>query len=93
MKKGVTAVRGDVDTPEGRRVGPQIAVTSRRTEKDPAAGSVTGEARPLVLLDNNVWRRLVDADAVNELKKVSRRGGWQVVACPAVAYEMLATLR
>lgn len=46
---------------------------------------------PGILLDTNIWRRLVDADAVEQLRLYSRREGVDIVVAPAVAYEILRT--
>ncbi|WP_133161137.1 hypothetical protein [Microterricola pindariensis] len=42
-----------------------------------------------VMLDSNVWRYLVDAEAVEDLRMVSRSAEVRIVACPAVAFEVL----
>ncbi len=46
-------------------------------------------SRPRLLLDSNVWRYIVDEDAVEVVRKAARRHGVDIVACPAVAYEAL----
>jgi predicted nucleic acid-binding protein len=45
--------------------------------------------RQSVLLDTNVWSYLVDADSVETVRLVARRNETDIVASPAVAYEML----
>jgi hypothetical protein len=45
--------------------------------------------RPTVLPDTNVWRYIVDADAVEVVRKAARGNDVQSVACPAVVYECL----
>lgn len=47
--------------------------------------------RATVLLDSNVWRYFVEADAVNELRARSKAASIDIAACPAVANELLAT--
>jgi hypothetical protein len=42
-----------------------------------------------VLLDTNLWGYLVDVGAAQELRKASKRSNVEIVACPAVAYELL----
>lgn len=44
---------------------------------------------PLTLVDTNVWRYLVDSDSIEELNRAARDGCGQILACPAVLYEML----
>jgi hypothetical protein len=45
--------------------------------------------RTTVLPDTNVWRYIVDADAVKLVRKTARDNDVQIVACPAVVYECL----
>jgi hypothetical protein len=42
-----------------------------------------------VLPDSNIWRYLVDADAVGAIHKAAKSAGVNLVACPAVVYECL----
>jgi predicted nucleic acid-binding protein len=42
-----------------------------------------------ILLDTNVWRYIVDLDSVEILNGAARDGCGQILACPAVLYEML----
>ena len=44
-----------------------------------------------ILLDSNVWRYFVDADALPELLKVTRASRHIVVIAPAVLYEAVRT--
>ncbi len=46
-------------------------------------------SRPSLLLDSNVWRYMVNENAVEVVRKAARRCGVDIVACPAVAYEAL----
>lgn len=46
-------------------------------------------AGPRVLLDTNTWSYLVSRDAVKELRAVTSAEGFTVIACPAVAEEIL----
>ena len=39
--------------------------------------------------DTNIWRYLVDAGAVELLRRSAQATGVEVVACPAVVYECL----
>lgn len=52
-----------------------------------------GEARPMrppvLLPDTNVWVYLVDAGAVEGVRKEAKRLGVTIAACPAVVYECL----
>jgi len=43
------------------------------------------------LLDTNVWRQLVDSDAVQDLRTQARTEGLTIVVAPAVVYELLRT--
>ncbi|BCJ73579.1 hypothetical protein CS0771_31230 [Catellatospora sp. IY07-71] len=42
-----------------------------------------------VLPDTNIWRYIVDADAVEAVRRAAKTAGVDVVACPAVVYECL----
>lgn len=42
-----------------------------------------------VLLDTNVWSYIVENDEVESLRRLARRNGVRIVACPAVVYELL----
>lgn len=42
-----------------------------------------------VLPDTNIWRYLVDADAVETIRGAAKPAGVELVACPAVLYECL----
>lgn len=42
-----------------------------------------------VLLDTNVWSYIVESDGVETLRRVARGKRVQIVACPAVVYELL----
>lgn len=44
-----------------------------------------------IVPDTNIWRYIVDADAVEEVRLAARRCQITLVACPAVVYEMLRT--
>lgn len=44
-----------------------------------------------ILLDTNVWRHVVDADAVQRLRALVREQGADIVVAPGVVYEMLRT--
>jgi hypothetical protein len=44
-----------------------------------------------ILLDTNVWRYIVDADAVAQLARQARRRRLNILVSPAVLYEMLRT--
>lgn len=46
---------------------------------------------PTVLLDTNIWGRLVDEDQVEPLRKESKASDAQIVIAPAVVYELLRT--
>jgi hypothetical protein len=45
--------------------------------------------RVAVLPDTNIWRYIVDADAVERVRKAAKSHGIDLVACPAVVYECL----
>lgn len=45
--------------------------------------------QPVLLPDTNVWVYLVDAGAVDVVRKEAKRFGVSVAACPAVVYECL----
>lgn len=57
----------------------------------PTPAGPGARARPRVLLDTNVWRYMVDAEAVEELRRTAQRSGVEIVAAPAVLYECLRT--
>jgi hypothetical protein len=42
---------------------------------------------PRVLFDTNVWRELIDADAVELVRMAAKRVGLPVLVAPWVAYE------
>lgn len=42
-----------------------------------------------VVPDTNIWRYIVDADAVESVRKAARTNDVAIVACPAVVYECL----
>ena len=42
-----------------------------------------------ILVDTNVWRYLIDLDSVEIINRAARDGRGQILACPAVLYEML----
>src|SRR5436309_617381 len=42
-----------------------------------------------VLLDSNIWRYLVDADAIARLQAITRRTNIRILVAPAVLYEAL----
>jgi hypothetical protein len=44
-----------------------------------------------ILLDTNVWRHVVDADAVQQLRALVRDRGAEIVVAPGVVYEILRT--
>jgi hypothetical protein len=44
---------------------------------------------PEILVDTNVWSYIVDLDALETLNRAARDGYGQILACPAVLYEML----
>jgi hypothetical protein len=44
---------------------------------------------PRVMPDSNVWRAIVDANAVEDLRSTARQFGVQIVACPAVVFEAM----
>lgn len=44
-----------------------------------------------MLFDNNVWRYLVDNDGIEVVHKAARKAHVQIVAAPAVLYEILGT--
>lgn len=44
-----------------------------------------------VLLDTNVWSNVVRENQVEALRKAARASGVDIVACPAVVYELLRT--
>jgi hypothetical protein len=44
-----------------------------------------------VLLDTNVWRQIVDADAAERLRAEVKRSGSEILIAPGVVYEMLRT--
>lgn len=46
---------------------------------------------PRVLLDTRAWRELIDADAVELLRKTAKRTTSHVLVAPGVVYEMLRT--
>ena len=46
-------------------------------------------ATPRILLDTNVWDSIVENDGVEPLRRAARRRNVQILACPAVAYELL----
>jgi hypothetical protein len=46
---------------------------------------------PRLLLDTNVWRYLVDARQVQELRKATKQSAVEVVVAPGVVYELLRT--
>jgi hypothetical protein len=46
-------------------------------------------AAPRLMLDTNVWAYIVENDGVETLRGVARGKGVDVVACPAVVYELL----
>ncbi len=46
---------------------------------------------PRLLLDTNVWRELVDADAIERVRVTSRRVGSPILVAPGVVHEMLRT--
>ncbi len=41
------------------------------------------------MLDTNIWRYLVDASAVEVVRKEAKLAGVDIVACPAIVYECL----
>jgi len=45
--------------------------------------------QPSVVADTNIWRYLVDADAVEDVRKAAKAAEVDIVACPAVLYECL----
>lgn len=47
--------------------------------------------RTRVLLDTNVWGYVADAGAVDDMRKAARSSSTDILACPAVAIELLAT--
>lgn len=47
--------------------------------------------RPSVVPDTNVWRYIVDTDALETVRKAAKAAGVDLVACPAVLYECLRT--
>lgn len=49
-----------------------------------------GDRAPRFLLDTNIWRALVDADAGQQLASHAKRVGVTIVMAPAVVYETLA---
>ncbi|MFE4227953.1 hypothetical protein ACFRJ8_08725 [Arthrobacter sp. NPDC056886] len=44
--------------------------------------------KPLLMLDSNVWRYIVDADAVETVRRAAK-SKVQLVACPAIVFEAL----
>jgi hypothetical protein len=42
-----------------------------------------------ILPDSNIWRYIVDADAVETIRKAAQAANVNLVACPAVVYECL----
>jgi hypothetical protein len=42
-----------------------------------------------VLVDTNVWRYVIDLQSLETINRAARDGRGQIVACPAVLYEML----
>ena len=44
---------------------------------------------PVLLPDSNIWVYLIDADAIELLRKEAKRLGVVVAACPAIAFEFL----
>lgn len=42
-----------------------------------------------VVPDTNIWRYIVDADAVEDVRKAARASDVSITACPAVVYECL----
>lgn len=54
-----------------------------------ASTMIPNVPRATVLPDTNVWRYIVDADAVEVVRKAARDNDVEIVACPAVVYECL----
>jgi hypothetical protein len=50
---------------------------------------IAGVSRPRVLVDTNVWRYLIDLDALETVYRVAKSANSVILACPAVLYEML----
>lgn len=46
---------------------------------------------PRLVLDTNVWRELIDADAVERVRMASKQVGSPILVAPGVVYEMLRT--
>jgi hypothetical protein len=46
-------------------------------------------SQPRILVDTNVWRYLVDLDGLETVYRAAKEADGQILACPAVLYEML----
>ena len=46
-------------------------------------------SKPTLALDSNVWRYVIDANGVEELRRISRSANVAIVVLPAVLYETL----
>jgi hypothetical protein len=72
----------------GRRKGglePDLESSVPDLEWSVTANSIGGR----VLLDTNVWSNLAEHRAVDDVQRVARKVRVQIVACPAVVYEIL----
>ncbi|MGC5222558.1 hypothetical protein ACPW96_08160 [Micromonospora sp. DT81.3] len=45
--------------------------------------------RPVILPDTNVWNFIVDADAIEPIRRAAKQFDVAIAACPAVGYEFL----
>ena len=54
-----------------------------------SSSSMRDASRPQVLLDTNVWRYLIDLDALETVYRAAKGANGVILACPAVLYEML----
>jgi len=54
-----------------------------------SSSSIGVASRPRVLLDRNVWRYLIDLDALETVYRAAKGANGIILACPAVLYEML----
>ncbi len=59
------------------------------TEASQSITQMRDASRPRVLLDTNVWRYLIDLDAVETIYRAAKSADSVILACPAVLYEML----